>query len=194
MILTKISELWQLVESGRTFGTVYCDPPWQYEKSSKKGAATNHYGCMSMHEIAEIPVGSLAKRKSHLHLWTTTSFLPKALWLMDHWGFEYRSQMIWCKPNLGIGNYYRVSHEILLLGAKGRLTFDNHNIKSWQIVGRGRHSEKPDVFRRFIESTSPEPRIELFARNNYEGWTVFGDQVEPGIGGLFADLSSINEG
>lgn len=190
MILTKVSELWQLVESGRRFGTIYCDPPWQYEKSSKKGAATNHYGCMSIHEIAEIPVGSLAKRKSHLHLWTTTSFLPRALWLMDHWGFEYRSQMIWCKPNLGIGNYYRISHEILLLGAKGRLVFENHNIKSWQIVGRGRHSEKPDIFRRFVESTSPEPRIELFARNNHEGWTVFGDQVESGIGGLFADLPS----
>lgn len=194
MILTKISELWQLVESGRRFGTVYCDPPWQYEKSGKKGAARDHYDCMSIYDIAEIPVGSLAKSKSHLHLWTTTSFLPKALWLMDHWGFEYRSQMIWCKPNLGTGNYYRVSHEILLLGAKGRLVFDNHSIKSWQIADRGRHSEKPDVFRRLVETTSPGPRIELFARKNYEGWTVFGDQVESGIGGLFADLPSHDAG
>jgi N6-adenosine-specific RNA methylase IME4 len=188
MILTKTSQLWELIESGRKFGTVYCDPPWQYEKSAKKGAAAQHYDCMSIDEIAEIPVSSLSLPKSHLHLWTTTSFLPKALWLMEHWGFEYRSQAIWCKPTLGTGNYYRVSHEILLLGAKGRLVFDNHKIKSWQIVGRGRHSQKPEIFRQFIESTSPEPRIELFARQSYPGWTVFGDQVE--IGGLFADIYS----
>lgn len=188
MILTKISELWALIESGRSFGTIYCDPPWQYEKSSKKGAATNHYGCMSIHEIAELPVGSLAKRKSHLHLWTTTSFLPKALWLMDNWGFEYKSQMIWCKPTLGTGNYYRVSHEILLLGAKGRLVFEDHNIKSWEIVKRGRHSEKPDFFRQLVERSSPAPRIELFARRHYEGWTVFGNEIDAAVGGLFANI------
>jgi N6-adenosine-specific RNA methylase IME4 len=193
MVLTTIDQLWQLAASGQRFGTIYCDPPWRYEKCGKKGAALTHYNTMRLEEIAEIPVYSLSKRRSHLHLWTTTSFLKEALWLMEKWGFDYKSQLIWCKPTLGTGNYYRVSHEILLLGARGRLPFEDHSIKSWQVCSRGRHSEKPHFFRELIEKASPLPRLELFAREVRDGWTVFGDefnnnrQIE---GGLFETVDS----
>ena len=169
--------LLNLAESGKQFGTIYCDPRWNYAKKKKKGAATNHYKTMKVHEIAGIPVEALCARRSHLHLWTTTSFLREALWLIEKWGFEYRSMMIWCKPGLGLGNYWRVSHEILLLGVRGKLSFARHDKRSWRFLDRLRHSEKPDEIRSVIEQVSPPPRIELFGRKACRGWTVFGDQV-----------------
>lgn len=177
--------------SGQRFGTIYCDPPWRYGKNHKRGAADNHYVTMKMADIAALPVDRLSDVRSHLHLWTTTSFLKEALGLIDHWGFDYKSMMVWCKPGLGLGNYWRVTHEILLLGVKGQLTFNEHSHMSWQFFDRGRHSEKPEAFRQLIEKVSPAPRIELFGRRPCPGWTVFGNQVEPdNIGGIFEGMES----
>lgn len=177
LVIRDKSELFRLAASGEKYGTVYVDPPWDYDKGSKKGSADRHYTTMSLREIAEIPVSALSAATSHLHLWTTTSFLKEALWLIDHWGFDYKSMMVWVKPRMGLGNYWRISHEMLLLGVRGNLRFEANNIKSWTLEQRGMHSEKPECFRQYIERTSPAPRLELFGRVAYPGWTVFGDNI-----------------
>lgn len=176
-IIGSVSELNHLASS-KAFGTIYMDPPWTYVKKKKKGAASNHYRTMTIQEITELPVERLALPKSHLHLWTTTPLLKNALSLMDTWGFDYKGMFVWCKSEMGLGNYWRISHEILLLGVKGKLTFRDHAMRSWLNLRRGRHSEKPEAVRSLIEKVSPEPRIELFARKAIPGWTVFGDQIE----------------
>ena len=176
-VIRSIEELNQLAYR-QAFGTLYMDPPWTYLKKRKKGAASNHYKTMTMNEIASLPIDRLALPKSHLHLWTTTPFLKNALTLMDGWGFDYKRMFVWCKPEMGLGNYWRISHEIMLLGVRGKLTFSDHSMRSWMSLARGRHSEKPDAVRDIIERVSPKPRIELFGRKAVEGWTVFGDQVD----------------
>ncbi len=176
-IISTIGELNSLASSVR-FGTIYIDPPWTYRKKKKKGAASNHYKTMSLPEIEALPIDRLAKPRSHLHLWTTTPLLKTGLDLIESWGFDYKGMFVWCKSDLGMGNYWRVSHEILLLGVKGKLTFSEHGMKSWMCLKRGRHSEKPELVRYIIERVSPEPRIELFARKATPGWTVFGDEIE----------------
>ena len=102
----------------------------------------------------------------------------EALGLLRTWGFAYKSMFVWCKPQMGLGHYWRVSHEFLLLGVKGNCPFLEHDMKSWEIFDRDRHSSKPEQVRLAVERVSPGPRLELFARDRAEGWTAWGNQIE----------------
>ena len=88
------------------------------------------------------------------------------------------SSFVWVKRQLGLGNYWRISHEFLLLGVRGRLPFRDGSLKSWMEADRTRHSAKPDEIRQMIEQASPGPFLELFGRRTVPGWTVFGNQVK----------------
>ena len=171
----------QLVGEGQRFGSVYADPPWRYENRASRGAAENHYDTMSVDAIASLPVAKLVAEQAHLHLWTTNAFLFEAIKVIEAWGFSYKSCLIWIKPQFGNGNYWRLSHEFLLLGVRGSLTFSDNAQQSWLVAERTKHSAKPRVFRRLIESVSPGPRLELFARNQAEGWTTWGNEIQPDL-------------
>ena len=99
---------------------------------------------------------------------------------MRAWGFRYKSCLVWVKPQLGMGNYWRVSHEYLLLGVRGNLPFRDRTCPSWLLARRTVHSRKPFAFRRLIERVSPGPYLELYGREEQpdSGWTVYGNQVE----------------
>jgi N6-adenosine-specific RNA methylase IME4 len=171
-----------LISQGAKFGSVLVDPPWRYQDTNTTGAAEHHYQTMSIDEIAALPVSKLVLPNAHLHLWTTTNHIWDCPRIMDAWGFTPKSQAIWCK-RWGCGHYWRVSHEILLLGVKGRATFRHHGLKSWFECARGEHSSKPDQVRHWIEQASPGPYLELFGRRHTPGWTVFGDTVEHNLFG-----------
>lgn len=175
-----VRQLGDLIASGHRFRTVLADPPWQYENTASRGAAENHYPTLSVEEICLNPVRLLVEDDSHLHLWTTTSFLEAGLIVMREWGFEYKSCLVWIKPTLGMGNYWRVSHEYLLFGVRGRLPFGRHDLPSWVLAPRSAHSRKPFCFRALIEQVSPGPYLELYGREEqpHTEWTVFGNQVE----------------
>ena len=177
--------LQQMIRDSRKFATIYADPPWQYANAASRGAAENHYETMTIDAIADLPIAQLAADEAHLHLWTTNAFLFEAERVIKAWGFTYKSCLVWIKPQIGNGNYWRVSHEFLLLGVRGNLTFPDRTQQSWLFADRGRHSAKPSVFRKLIEKVSPGPRLELFARSQAEGWTTWGDQIQPD---LFDDL------
>lgn len=165
--------------TGQQFGCIYADPPWQYGNQSTRAATDNHYGTLSVDELCDWPVEQCAADDAHLHLWTTNAFLFDAKRVMDAWGFEYRSVFVWVKPQMGIGNYWRVSHEFLLLGIRGNAKrFADRSLRSWAEFDRTRHSSKPEEVRGFVESASPGPYLELFGRKPVSGWTVLGNQVE----------------
>lgn len=176
-----VTDLGELLEKEVRFPTIYCDPPWQYENTASRAAAENHYRTMTMDEIASLPVAGLAAENAHLHLWTTSSFLREALELMDAWGFTYKSGLVWIKDKLGMGNYWRISHEYLLLGVRGSLRFRDRSRPSWVGARCNGHSHKPGVFRHLVEQVSPGPYLELFGREEILGgrWAVFGNEVEP---------------
>lgn len=162
----------------RKFGTIYADPPWQYGNQGTRASTGNHYNTMTLDDICNMPIESLAADDAHLHLWTTNAFLFDAKRVMDAWGFEYRSVFVWVKPQMGIGNYWRVSHEFLLLGIRGNAKrFNEHNHMSWGEFDRSKHSAKPEQIRQTIEKVSNGPYLELFGRKQVHGWTVFGNQV-----------------
>jgi N6-adenosine-specific RNA methylase IME4 len=171
-------DLWSLVRAGRTFGTVYADPPWQYDNQGTRAATDNHYVTMTVDELAELPVGQLAAPASHLWLWTTNGFIRESFRLFDAWGFEFKSSYVWCKPQMGIGNYLRNAHEFLLLGTKGGLVGAAKDVMSWGVFPRTRHSAKPhDIRRDVVERVSPGPRLELFGRETVPGWSVWGNEI-----------------
>lgn len=172
-----VSDLQRLVQEQRRFGTIYADPPWRYGNQGTRAATDNHYPTMSLEELCALPLRALAAEAAHLHLWTTNAFLFEAKVLMEAWGFIYKSCFIWVKPQMGIGNYWRVSHEFLLLGVRGGLPFADRGLKSWGSFDRGEHSEKPGEVRLMVEKASPGPRLELFGRAYADGWTVWGNEI-----------------
>lgn len=177
---TIVRDLRSLVESGMAFSTIYADPPWPYTNTAARGAAENHYRTLTLDEIRAEPVKDLVADAAHLHLWTTNAFLREAFDVIQAWGFKYKSCLLWIKPQIGMGNYWRVSHEFLLLGVRGNLPFQTRTVRSWQHARRTIHSRKPFLFRGLIEQVSPGPYLELYGREEQPntGWTVYGNQVE----------------
>lgn len=163
------------------FGCIYADPPWRYGNQGTRAATGNHYNGMSIAEICALPIERIAADKSHLHLWTTNGFLKDSFEVMQSWGFEYKSCFVWVKPQMGIGNYWRVSHEFMLLGTRGSCTFANKSLMSWASFNRTKHSAKPDQIRRMIETASPGPYLELFARRLAPGWVSWGNEIERAV-------------
>lgn len=173
-----IKDLYSLIEAGKAFSTIYADPPWQYSNQATRASTDKHYETMTPEQIAELPISQLTNDKAHLHLWTTNAFLFECPAIMEAWGFEYKGVFVWVKSQMGIGNYWRVSHEFLLLGVKGSLTFQNREQMSWLELPRGKHSVKPEEVVDKIEKVSPGPYLELFGRRQRKGWTIWGDEIE----------------
>lgn len=172
-----------LIAAGQTFKTIYADPPWRYDNQGTRASTDNHYGTMTVEEICKLPVDLLADEEALLFLWTTNGFLRQSFEVIDAWGFEFKSSMVWVKPQMGIGNYVRNSHELLLIANRGGLlpTDNRKSQMSWIQASRGRHSEKPKEFRRVVEDLGYANRLEMFGRSKVEGWVVFGNQIAKGL-------------
>jgi N6-adenosine-specific RNA methylase IME4 len=167
-----------LIATGQKFGTVYADPPWLYGNQGTRGATGDHYPGMAVADIAALPISEMVAPDAHLHLWTTNAFLFDAREVIEAWGFTYKSCFVWVKPQMGMGNYWRVSHEFCLLGVRGSAPFASRSEMSWSEWPRGKHSAKPERMYEAIERVSPGPRVELFARREREGWKSWGNGIE----------------
>jgi len=172
-----VTSLQDLIDAGRTFPTIYPDPPWPYKNESSRAAAKNHYPTMSLDAICPEPVAAVAAGNSHLHLLTTNSFLQEAFAVIEAWGFVYKSCFVWVKPQIGMGNYWRVSQEFLLFATSGRLAFRDNSQRSWIECDRTVHSRKPAVVRDLVEKVSPGPYLEMYGREELSNpaWTVYGN-------------------
>lgn len=164
---------------GHRFGCIYADPPWAYSNQATRASTDNHYCTMSVDDLCAMPISGLAADDAHLHLWTTNAFLFDAKRVIEAWGFEFRSVFVWVKPQMGIGNYWRVSHEFLLTAVRGDAKrFNDKSLMSWGQFDRGKHSAKPEEVRSMIERASHGPYLELFGRKAVGNWTVYGNQIE----------------
>jgi N6-adenosine-specific RNA methylase IME4 len=166
------------------FGVILADPPWRYETWSENGmlkAAENHYPTMTTNEICALPVETIAATHALLLLWATPPMMPDALEVMDAWGFTYRSHMVWQKDVVGTGHWFRMEHELLLVGTRGRppAPAQGEQWTSVRVAPRAAHSEKPVFAHTFAETFWPSfPKIELFARQPRLGWMGWGNQLE----------------
>jgi len=91
--------------------------------------------------------------------------------------------LVWAKPQLGMGNYFRSSTEYVLFGVKGGLRTKDCNQRNWFQAPRGRHSAKPELFFDIVEQASEEPGLEMFARRRRDNllssfrWDYWGNEV-----------------
>jgi N6-adenosine-specific RNA methylase IME4/stage V sporulation protein SpoVS len=165
---------------GRRYPVIYADPPWRYEHAeSESRAIENQYPTMSHEELCELPVGDLATNDAIIFLWATAPKLAESLALLDAWGFNYRTCAVWDKQHIGMGYYFRVQHELLLIATRGEIPAPAPADRPPSVISspRAAHSRKPAEFRDIIERFYPGlPRIELFCREAPEGWDTWGNQ------------------
>ena len=161
------------------FPTIVLDPPWDWGDEGdcdQLGRARPTYGTMPLEKLLELPVDKLADEDCHLYLWITNRSLPKGFLLLERWGFRYITMLTWCKPSFGMGNYFRGSTEHVLFGVRGSQPLKRKDIGTWFSAPRGPlgHSSKPVEFYDLVESCSPGPYLEMFARGNRDGWVSWG--------------------
>ena len=178
---------------GRRFSTVLADPPWRFQNRTGKVAPEHRrlcrYETLSVEEIAELPIADHVKEIAHCYLWVPNALLPFGLEVLDAWGFEYKTNLIWHKvrkdggsDGRGVGFYFRNVTELILFGirGKGARTLQPGRRQVNLIATRKReHSRKPDEQYEIIESCSWGPYLELFGRGQREGWTLWGNQAVP---------------
>src|SRR5215510_9358985 len=103
--------------SNRRYAVIYADPPWHLEvyneESGIEHAAANHYSTMSLDEIRALPIPSLASPDAALFMWTTVPHLRESFQVLDAWGFEYKTNIVWVKDKIGLGYFVRNQHELL---------------------------------------------------------------------------------
>ena len=186
----------------RQYKVIYADPPWTFATYSDKGkgrSAEAHYDCMSVKEIAALPVSAWAADDAVLLLWTTDPLLGKALEIVRAWGFVYKTVgFYWAKLNksqgrlmfddssffTGLGFWTRANPETCLLATRGKPKRKSSAVKKLVIAPRREHSRKPDEVYDRIEALCDGPYLEMFARRSRPGWDNWGMQ-----GGLFDEGS-----
>ena len=178
----KVAAASPLEELEGVYSTIVVDPPWDWHDEGDVnlfGRASPCYATMPMAELLELPVSRLAADDAHLYLWITNRSLPKGFELIERWGFRYITCLTWCKPSYGMGNYFRGQTEQVLFSVRGSLGLDRNDVGTYFKAprGPGGHSSKPEAFSELVESCSPEPRLEMFARTAREGWVSWGADV-----------------
>ncbi len=161
------------------YDVILADPPWKYAFSvSDNRKVENHYPTMSVEELLklEVPVAE----DSVLFLWVTVPKLKEGLKVLEGWGFEYKTGMVWVKDRIGMGYYVRNQHELLLIGTKGNIGVPLPENRSSSVIHapRTKHSAKPDEIYNKIEKMYPGRKyLELFARKRKEGWNTWGNEA-----------------
>lgn len=176
--------------NGLNCGTILADPPWRFQNRTGKMAPEHkrlsRYSTLTLNEIKGIPVSLVASENSHLYLWVPNALLAEGLEVMKAWGFQYKTNLIWHKvrkdgepDGRGVGFYFRNTTEIVLFGVKGRLRTLSQGRTQVNIIKsiKREHSRKPDEQYEIIESCSPGPYLELFARGGHKGWHVWGNET-----------------
>jgi site-specific DNA-methyltransferase (adenine-specific) len=187
----------------KKYNVIYADPPWpeSYEsmipckERRQQGAlldARKHFTTVSEAEIAMLGFGleEYVADNCALFLWSTSRHLPMALRIMNVWGFRFVNvAFTWMKKNpksgtpfVGLGFYTKHNAEFCLLGVRGSMRPVQFNVPSAVYEPKAAAFTKPATVRdRIVRLFGDVPRLELFARQQYEGWDVWGNEVESNI-------------
>ncbi|HNR65452.1 MAG TPA: MT-A70 family methyltransferase [Atribacterota bacterium] len=169
------------------YDVIYSDPPWRYEHvKNSNDSIEAHYPTMDLEEIKAMKVP--AAENTVLLLWVTSPKLEEGLQVLNAWGFNYRSSMIWDKSGIesgknwiGMGYWFRGQHELLLVGVKGKFSPPKEEFRFPSIYRefKTEHSKKPEFIYEMIEKMFPGHKyLELFARNTRENWRSWGNEVK----------------
>ncbi len=155
------------------YNVIVVDPPWEYRLKHDHRRNALLYPTMKMEEIKDIPIQQLATADSILWLWSTNAHLPDALEIVACWGFEYKVLLTWVKNRIGTGYWLRGRTEHAIMAVKGHPVVNLTNQSTVIHAPIREHSQKPDEFYRLVETLCPGRKIELFARENRDGWDTW---------------------
>lgn len=179
---------------GVPFGTVLADPPWRFSNRTGKVAPEHkrlsRYDTMDAKSIARLPVRDVMADKSHCYLWVPNALLSDGLMVLEEWGYTYKAMVVWHKirkdggsDGRGVGFYVRNVTEPILLGVRGGLRTGPAGRRQVNLFAtqKREHSRKPDEQYPLIESLSPGPYLELFARYPQDGWQEWGTEASKDV-------------
>lgn len=165
------------------YRTIVVDPPWRYDNQSDSKQKAR-YRTMSFAEVVE---GKLSETRNirdwfpedvgHLYLWVTDAFVGDVFQITRAWGYDAKVTLVWDKQRIGTGNYFRHAHELCVFAVRGTLRLNRLDASTVIRAPATRHSEKPDAFYSLVETCSPGPYLDVFARTCRPGWDVYGDEV-----------------
>lgn len=176
-----------VAEAGR-YRTIVADPPWEQPTG---GAANDQswdagrkpsslpYTPMPFEAIRALPVSDLADARAHLYVWTTNAFLERTFGLVREWGFKPSQVLVWAKTprGFGPGGVFSNTTEFILFSWRGSCSPLQREDTTWWHWPRSGHSVKPEAFLDVVESVSPGPYLELFARRQRLGWDTWGNEA-----------------
>lgn len=179
---------------GGPWQLILADPPWQYQGNTTTPSREieEQYPTLPVSAIAdlEVPVAD----DSVLYLWCTVPLLEYGLQVLEAWGFQYKSMLVWVKRIVpeqsatdwvgkgpaGLGYWARVDHEYVLVGTRGQAKPPDTDIRFSSVIAEPRrgHSQKPIVLYDMLERAYPQlSKVELFARQTREGWDSWGNEI-----------------
>jgi N6-adenosine-specific RNA methylase IME4 len=170
----------------KKYGVIYVDPPWSYRRIvvskgvASGGTASDHYNTMTLDELKQLNVKSLAEKDCCLFMWVACPKLDEAIALGAAWGFKYKTvAFVWEKHRPMVSHYTMSTCELCLVFKRGSFPKPRGTRNERQFLSQcrtNRHSEKPHEIRDRITRMFPENnKIELFARHNTEGWDTWGN-------------------
>jgi len=165
------------------YNTIIIDPYWPINKIHRdtipQGRDLDYSGDrMSLDAIKNLKMP--ASDNCHLFLWTTQKYLPISFEILKGWGFKYIFTMVWCKTGgFQPFNLPQYNCEFAVYGRIGSPEF--LETKSFFTCFHGKrreHSRKPKEFYDLIRRVCPEPRIDIFSREQIEGFECWGDEID----------------
>lgn len=182
----------------KKYNVIYADPPWQFGSKSYQDSnremlklEETQYQTMSIQQIKELPIKNITAGDCICFMWVTDAHLKEGIEVLESWGFKYKTiGFNWIKyyasgiECVNFAPWTLKSWEICLIGIKGSMGKykKSNNIQGLLKEIRTKHSEKPLEARKRIDLLFGDiPKLELFARQESEGWDVWGDEVKNSI-------------
>lgn len=184
----------------KKYQVIYADPPWdyggktQYDKSVIKNqnvgfekniflsSASFQYPTIKLKQLKELNIESISDNNCLLFMWTTGPQMANSIELGEAWGFEYKTvAFVWDKMVHNPGRYTLSQTEFVLAFKKGKFPQPRgaRNVRQFIQVHRGEHSVKPvEVIDGITKMFPTQEKIELFARNKYDGWDSWGLETD----------------
>jgi N6-adenosine-specific RNA methylase IME4 len=162
------------------FEIVLADPPWRYQSvtTTPDRVIEQHYPTCTVEEIcAHCPDTAT---DAVLFLWATAPLLPEALKVMEGWGFNYKTNAVWDKEKIGMGYWFRIQHEHLLVGIKGKVPVPSEEVRISSVFRerRTQHSRKPLAVYEWLELAFPDKsKLEMYCRTPRHGWSCWGNEL-----------------
>lgn len=187
------------------FAAVFADPPWHFRARTalqmsnwtSRRDAEKHYKVLGIDDICALPVRDLAAKDAHLFLCATGPCLRQAFDVMEAWGFRYSAvAFTWIKLkksynakqlrvlptaesdlHVGLGLTTRKNAEFVLLGRRGNAKRIAKNVREVILSPVREHSRKPEEMFDRVRRYCDGPYLELFSRQNRDGWTSWGQEA-----------------